>query len=197
MAMRTLHELRHLLNYLLRIGKIDKDTKVIVEMARELNDANKRWAIQTHQRYREEENKEFAKAIVGVAKQKYPNIDENNIENINKVRLWWEQIENNEEVYKQIKALKEDIEKYRLWKEQECMCIYTGDMISLTDLFDGGQTNFEHTLPVSISFDNSLSNLTVCKAHYNMHIKKNQIPTQLENYSKDANGHSAILPRLK
>jgi CRISPR-associated endonuclease Csn1 len=49
-------------------------------MARELNDANKRWAIQTHQRYREEENKEFAKAIVGVVKQKYPNINENDVD---------------------------------------------------------------------------------------------------------------------
>lgn len=197
MDMRTLHELRHLLNYLLRIGKINEETKVIVEMARELNDANKRWAIRKYQRDREEENIEFAKAIVGVAKQKYPNIDETNIENINKVRLWWEQIENNQEVYEQIRALKEDIDKYRLWKEQGCICMYTGETISLSDLFDGNQTNFEHTLPVSISFDNSLSNLTVCKAYYNMHIKRNQIPTQLANYSQDANGYTAILPRLK
>ena len=91
----------------LKIGKIDKGTKIVVEMARELNDANKRWAIQTYQRYREEENIEFAKAIVGVVKEKYPNLNENDIENVNQVRLWWEQIENNEEVYKQIKELKE------------------------------------------------------------------------------------------
>jgi CRISPR-associated endonuclease Csn1 len=197
MAMRTLHELRHLLNYLLKIGKVNIETKVVVEMARELNDANKRWAIQTYQRDREEENKEFAKAIIGVAAEKYPNLDENNINNINKVRLWWEQLENSEDVYKQIKSLKEDIHKYRLWKEQECQCIYTGDIINLTDLFDGSQTNFEHTLPVSDSFDSSLSNLTVCKAHYNIHVKKNKIPTQLKNYSKDADGYTAILPRLQ
>lgn len=197
MAMRTLHELRRLLNYLLRAGKIDHDTKVVVEMARELNDANKRWAIQTYQRYREDENKEFAKAIVGVAKEKYPNLDENNVENINKVRLWWEQVENSEEVYKQIKALKEDVQKYRLWKEQECLCMYTGEVINLADLFDGTQTHFEHTLPVSDSFDNSLANLTVCKAYFNTHIKKDKIPTQLDNYSQDINGYSAIEPRLK
>lgn len=197
MAMRTLHELRHLINYLLRVGKIDNETKVVVEMARELNDANKRWAIQTHQRYREEENKEFAKAIVGVAKEKYPNLNENDIENINKVRLWWEQIENNEDVYKEVKALKEDVQKYRLWKEQECLCMYTGETISLVDLFDGTQTHFEHTLPVSQSFDNSLSNLTVCKAYYNTQIKKNELPALLPNYAKDANGYTAIEPRLK
>ncbi len=202
MAMRTLHELRHLLNYLLRVGKIDSNTKVVVEMARELNDANKRWAIQTYQRYREEENKEFAKAIVGVAKEKYPNLNENDIENINKVRLWWEQIENNEEIFKQIKALKEDIEKYRLWKEQECQCIYTGNPINLTDLFDGTKTDFEHTLPASDSFDNSLSNLTVCDSFYNREIKKDKIPTHCQNYNTDyghINGktYTAIEPRLK
>ncbi len=197
MAMRTLHELRHLINYLLRVGKIDNETKVVVEMARELNDANKRWAIQTYQRYREEENKEFAKAIVGVAKTKYPNIDEMNIENINKVRLWWEQVEKNEEIYKEIKALKNDIDKYRLWKEQECLCMYTGETISLVDLFDGTQTHFEHTLPLSDSFDNSLSNLTVCKAFYNTNIKKNKIPTQLPNYLNDDLKYTAIQPRLK
>jgi CRISPR-associated endonuclease Csn1 len=201
MAMRTLHELRHLINYLLRVGKIDTETKVVVEMARELNDANKRWAIQTYQRYREEENKEFAKAIFGVAKEKYPNLNENDIENINKVRLWWEQIENNEDVYKEIKALKDDVQKYRLWKEQECVCIYTGKTISLTDLFDGTQTQIMHTFPASKSFDNSLANLTVGDAFYNNEIQSDLIPSELPNYKEDKviNGktYTAIEPRLK
>jgi len=200
MAMRTLHELRHLLNYLLKVGKIDKKTKIVVEMARELNDANKRLAIQAYQRYREQENKEFAKAIIGVVKQKYPNVNENDVDNINKVRLWWEQVENNEEKLHDIKELKEDIEKYRLWKEQDCVCMYTGKMINITNLFDGTQTQIMHTFPASISFDNSLSNLTVGDAHYNNEIQKNKIPTELPNYNKDEkiNGklYSAIEPRL-
>lgn len=201
MAMRTLHELRHLLNYLLKIGKIDKDTKIVVEMARELNDANKRWAIQTYQRYREDENKEFAKAIVGVVKEKYPNLNENDIENINKIRLWWEQVENNEEVYRQIKALKEDVEKYRLWKEQDCVCMYTGKLINITNLFDGTQTQLMHTFPASISFDSSLANLTVGDAYYNNEIQGNKIPTQLPNYKQEQTInrkiYTAIEPRLK
>lgn len=200
MAMRTLHELRHLINYLLRIGKIDNETKVVIEMARELNDANKRWAIQTYQWEREEENKEFAKAIFGVAKEKYPNLDENDIENVNKVRLWWEQIDNNEDVYKEIRALKEDVQKYRLWKEQECLCMYTGKTISLTNLFDGTQTQLMHTFPVSKSFDSSLSNLTVGDAYYNNEVQCDLIPTELPNYYKDyvVNGrlYTAIEPRL-
>jgi CRISPR-associated endonuclease Csn1 len=200
MAMRTLHQLRHLINYLLRIGKIDIETKVVIEMARELNDANKRQAIQNYQRRREQENKEFAKAIIGVAKEKYPNLNENDIENINKVRLWWEQLENSEEVYNEIKSLKEDVQKYRLWKEQESLCMYTGKTISLTDLFDGTKTQIMHTFPLSKSFDSSLSNLTVGDAYYNKHIQGNLIPTKLPNYNKDCiiNGkrYKAIEPGL-
>ncbi|MEJ7627486.1 MAG: type II CRISPR RNA-guided endonuclease Cas9 [Ferruginibacter sp.] len=196
MAMRTMYELRKLVNYLLEVGKIDIETKIIVEMARELNDANKRWAIQTYQRYREDENKEFAKAIIGVAKEKYPNINENNADNINKVRLWWEQLDNGEEIYKAIKVLKEDIDKYRLWKEQGCQCLYTGKIIRLTDLFDGTSYDFEHTLPLSQSFDNSLANLTICDAEYNRSIKKNKMPAQLINYKVDMNGYQALTPRI-
>lgn len=197
MAMRTMHELKKLINYLLEKGTIDGETKIVVELARELNDANKRWAIQTYQRKREEQNIEFAKAILGVAKVKYPNLNENDADNIDKVRLWWEQLENGEEIYKQVKVLKEDIEKYRLWKEQECQCIYTGKMISLVDLFEGTRVDFEHTLPASASFDNSLANLTVCEAQYNQKIKVDRIPFDCPNYDKDANGFSAIKPRLE
>jgi CRISPR-associated endonuclease Csn1 len=134
-------------------------------------------------------------------KEKYPNLNENDIENVNQVRLWWEQIENNEEVYKQIRELKEDVQKYRLWKEQECVCMYTGRMINITNLFDGTQTQIMHTFPASISFDSSLANLTVGDAYYNNHIQGNKIPSQLPNYKQDAviNGknYTAIEPRLK
>lgn len=203
MAMRTMYELKNLVQYLLDVGKIDIETKIVIEIARELNDTNKRWAIQTYQRYREEENKEFAKAILGVAKPKYPDLNENDADNINKVRLWWEQLLNGEEIYKQVKELKDDVQKYRLWKEQECQCIYTGKVFSLTDLFDGTTTQIAHTFQRSESFDNSLANLTVSDAYYNMNIQRNQIPTLLDNYDKEwedpqtGNVYSPIKPRLK
>lgn len=203
MAMRTMYELRKLINYLIESGIIDEETKVVIEMARELNDANRRWAIQTWQRHREAENIEFAKAILGVAKPKYPGLNENDANNVDKVRLWWEQLPDSEEVYKQVKELKNDVDKYRLWKEQECQCIYTGKLINLADLFDGTKTQFAHTFQRSASFDSSLANLTVSDAYYNVHIQKNRIPTQLENYDKEwrdpTSGHtySAIRPRIQ
>ena len=51
-------------------------------------------------------------------------------------------------------------------------------------MFDDNQVDFEHTIPRSISFDNSLANLTVCYAHFNRTVKKNQIPAQLQNYDE-------------
>ena len=68
MAMRTLHELQKLTNYLVKKGDIDESTRIVVEVARELNDANKRWAIEAYQRQRQIENKEFAIAIAELKK---------------------------------------------------------------------------------------------------------------------------------
>lgn len=215
MAMRTLHELRKLINYLIETNQIDEETRIVVETARQLNDANKRWAIEAFQRHREAENKEFKSALQelrnnGIATE--PESDND----IDKMRLWYEQLYHNDDVnqgkgeYAQQKwgnnntklmveslATKTDLEKYRLWREQQCICMYTGKFISLSDLFDENKIDFEHTIPRSISFDNSLANLTVCYAEYNRQIKKNQIPTQLPNYENEWQGYTAIKSRLK
>ncbi len=223
MAMRTLYELRRLINYLISIEAIDEETRIVVEVARELNDANMRWAIEAYQRRREEENKEFAAAITELLRD--PEVigrikaDPKSSDDIDKFRLWYEQIkfqkafkkepsknkidkngnevESNEprkydwnnirnEIIKKVIEEKDLIKKYRLWKEQKCRCLYTGNIITLSDLFDENIIDFEHTIPRSISFDNSLANLTVCFASYNRNIKKNRIPTELENYRENS-----------
>lgn len=74
------------------------------------------------------------------------------------------------------------MKKYRLWKEQSFKCIYTGKLIKITDLFSENKIDLEHTIPRSISFDNSLANLTVCDSHFNREIKRNRIPASLDNY---------------
>lgn len=215
MAMRTLHELRKLINYLIETNQIDEETRIVVETARELNDSNKRWAIQAYQKQRETENNEF-KAALKELQNNGTTANPENSDDLDKVRLWYEQLEHNTlvlkgkgeyaqqkwensstEILEESYAKKTDIEKYRLWKEQQCICMYTGKLISLTDLFDENKVDFEHTIPRSISFDNSLANLTVCYAQYNRQIKKKRIPTQLENYEQEWNGFSAIKPRLK
>lgn len=199
MAYKTLYKFREVLNYLIEIGKIDDETRLVVEVARELNDSNKRWAIDTYQRNREVENREFSKVILelindpefsGVANPQ-SSID------TDKFRLWAEQIVNYKETLKTIISTNSDVQKYRLWKEQNCICMYTGRVIKLTDLFNVNKVDFEHTIPRSKSFDNSMANLTVCYADYNRNIKNNRMPAELANYETESNGYSAIKPRLE
>lgn len=208
MAYKTLHKLRKVVNYLLETGKIDKDTRIVIEVAKDLNDKNKRSAIETYQRRRERENESFAYAISQLINEKDFNglADANSVVDKQKIRLWTEQLENFEQVQVEIEKIEKekgtsvtqkDIKKYRLWKEQNCICFYTGKTIKITDLFNKNIIDFEHTIPRSKSFDNSLANLTVCYADYNRNIKKNRIPTELPNYKEEANGYTAIEPRLE
>ena len=53
--MRTLHILKNHLNDLLLKGEIDEETEIIIELARELNDINKAWAIEQYQKQQETE----------------------------------------------------------------------------------------------------------------------------------------------
>ncbi|GGD08560.1 type II CRISPR RNA-guided endonuclease Cas9 [Hyunsoonleella pacifica] len=174
MALKTLHKLRHLLNYLLQTNQIDEDTRIVVEIARELNDANKRKAIEKWQAERERENNNFKKTIEEINKECDTSYDTNDMSLIHKIRLW---------------------------NEQNKICIYTGNSINVCDLFSGNKYDFEHTIPASMCFDNELKNLTIADAIYNRTVKKKQIPTQLPNYSEtvDFKGvqYSAIEPRLQ
>lgn len=219
MAYKTLYKLRDVINYLIEIERIDEETRIVVEIARDgknsLDYSNKRWAIETYQRNREAENRQFSDIISeltsnsgfsGVASRE-------NKDDIDKVRLLLEQTDERQseeelelkkilfDPYKRQKdkneAQKSLIRKYRLWLEQGMQCMYTGKLIKLTDLFNKNVIDFEHTIPRSKSFDNSLANLTVCYADYNRSIKNNRMPTELPNYETQSHGYSAIKPRLE
>ncbi len=169
MALRTLHELKKLMNYLLQTQKIDEDTRIVIEIARELNDANMRKAIEKYQRDREKENDDYKKKIKEIVDEFKLNININD---------------------------KEIVDKYRLWTEQKQICLYTGKIINCKELFDGSKYNYEHTIPASISFDNELKNLTIADINYNINIKGKKIPFDCPNYDKDILGYTAIKPRL-
>ncbi|MBQ6754276.1 MAG: hypothetical protein IJR03_03625 [Bacteroidales bacterium] len=197
MAMRVLHTLREQVNALLKAtdeygnALIDEDTRVVVETARELNDTNMRWAIEAYQREREAENKEYEKLI----REFYPDrllnkddvdvvrlaCDQHDIPEIGSIVL---EAHKNKKRAEGVPVYKKDVTKYRLWLEQGCHCLYTGKIINITNLFDDNAFDIEHTIPRSQSFDDSLANLTICDAHFNRTIKKNQIPTQLANYDE-------------
>ena len=197
MAMKVLHQLRRLVNGLIQKGLIDEDTRIVVETARELNDANMRWAIEEYSRKREEENNIIIEAIKKIRK------DDNEVSDIvlEKARLLLEQSpdylsyikekedaaankSNKDKKEDKNKQKKKDIKKYSSWLEKGIKCIYTDKPISLTSLFVENETDIEHTIPRSRSFDNSMANKTVCFAYYNREVKKNRMPTELEDYEE-------------
>ncbi len=51
--------------------------------------------------------------------------------------------------------------RYRLWKEQNCTCPYSGRVIAAHSVLSD-DTQIDHVLPISRSFDNSLSNKVLC-----------------------------------
>jgi len=160
-VMRVLYQLRTTLNQLIADGIIDEsDTSVVVETAREFNDANMRAAIAQYQRDREKENEKYKSELASY----YPD------RNISST----------------------DIDKVRIWHEQGERCIYTGDIISLSNLLNDDSFEIEHTLPRSISFDDSLANKTICSAHYNRYVKKNLFPSELPEVD-----YQAILTRIE
>lgn len=180
MAMRVLHTLRKQLNQLLKKGIINSDTRVVVETARELNDANWRWAIKTYQTRRNEENEEFAKIL----SEYYPSKRIND-KDIDSARILIDQSKdfvNSDAYYKKKEDFTKLLKKYRLWLEQGCISIYTGNPIKIADLLNGDY-DIEHTVPRSISFDDSLANKTICEADFNRHLKKNLYPTKLKGVS--------------
>lgn len=196
MAMKVLHQLRRLVNGLIQKGLIDEDTRIVVETARELNDANMRWAIGEYDNIREKENKAIIKAIKEIRK------DDNEVSDtiLGKARLMIEQspdylfdYKDGENIINKKGTTKKknigliyekDVTKYGLWLEQGMQCFYTGKIINLSDLFDENITDIEHTIPRSRSFDNSMANKTVCFAYYNREVKKNRMPTELEDYEE-------------
>ena len=87
MAMHALFRLRHVVNTLLREGKIDEDTTIRIEFARELNDFNKRSAIRRWQNGLEKSKKE---AIIRI-KEHFGNDYNPTATDLLKYKLWDEQ----------------------------------------------------------------------------------------------------------
>ena len=155
MAMRSLHKLRKVINMLLREKIIDQNTEVHIEYARELNDANKRWAIADWNKDREKARAKYAGEIAKLYKA---------------------------ETGRDIVPTTEEILKYELWTEQNHICLYTGKEIGITD-FIGPNPRFdiEHTVPRSVGGDSTMMNMTLCCSQFNRDVKKAQLPQELAN----------------
>lgn len=71
----------------------------------------------------------------------------------------------------------QDIIKLRLWEEQDGKCAYSGEHISIEELFNVGVADIDHIIPYSISFDDSFSNKVLVKSHENRQ-KGNLLPIE-------------------
>ena len=156
MAMRSMFRLRKLVNRLLEEGKIDQDTEIHIEFARELNDANKRNAIAAYTKENQNKNDEARKKIRNLFKAETGN---------------------------DIEPTDADVLKYVLWEEQGHICLYTGKQIRISD-FVGANPKFdiEHTIPRSVGGDSTRMNLTLCDSRFNREIKKTKLPTELSEH---------------
>jgi CRISPR-associated endonuclease Csn1 len=171
MAMRALHQLRKVLNELIKQDQIDEKTIIHIEMARELNDANKRKGIQQFQNELKKRNEEALKDIK---------------------KLYYE------ECKKEIEPTGDDLLRYQLWIEQNRQEIYEPSIndgmsrkIAISQIIgENPDYDIEHTIPRSISQDNSQMNKTLCSKSFNRDIKKKSMPSELKN-------HEIILQHVK
>lgn len=88
---------------------------------------------------------------------------------------------------------RDDLIKYRLWKECEGLCPYTGTTISESMLFSSA-VDVEHIIPYSVSLDDSFANKTLCMAEENRQTKKKRTPYQA--YGSDPAKYAEILRRV-
>ena len=204
---KSMSILRRLMNELILNGDVDYETEIVIEVARELNDNNKRIAIERYQNERKNNRLKYREFLEEFKERENSSL---NVEDsISTFELWTEQIfeetedENKYKVTNQnrIEILKEKdaIRRYELWMEQKGQCMYTGKMISFSDLFST-KIDIEHTIPRSLLPDNSMTNQTVCYKWYNTDIKGKTLPFYCPNFqeNKILNGKNAtsILPRL-
>ena len=154
MAMRALFRMRALVNDLIKRGDIDRSTRVNIELSRNLNDANKRKAIELYQRENEKRRDGYRKQIATFY----------------------------EECGLDITPSEDDVLKYELWEEQKHICLYTGKTIGLSDFLGSNpQFDIEHTIPRSRGGDDSKGNKTLCENRFNREIKKGKLPSELAN----------------
>lgn len=172
MVYRAMHTLRKLVNDMVDAKLIDKKTVMHIEMARQLDSANKRRAWENYQAemrsWNEKAEKELREYFEANGNPHNPTDDE--IE-----RMW---------------LYHEALDLFR-----EAKCVYTGRIIGVNDLFNGS-LDVDHTLPRSKTADNSMANKMLCDIRYNRDFKKGRLPATLPNFSEPKHAAGRDCPAL-
>lgn len=106
-------------------------------------------------------------------------------------KTYAENAKTNEEIVEQIKSygvLKptgQDIVKFKLWNEQDGICPYSQEYLSIEKLFEPGYVDVDHIVPYSRSFDDRMVNKVLVKSSENRQ-KGNRLPLEyLQGEKKD------------
>lgn len=139
-----------------------KPDEIRVELARELkNNAVERGKMYSANLKSQKHNAEIRNKLIELKQ-------EISIGNIEKYKLWVSQ-ENLQEAYlmNYNDPSKSEIEKLKLWESQGHISPYTGQPISLSELFNRERYDVDHIIPQSRYFDDSLSNKVICEKSIN------------------------------
>ncbi|GAB4264456.1 MAG: type II CRISPR RNA-guided endonuclease Cas9 [Methylomicrobium sp.] len=137
---KGLHELRRLINAL--IAEYGKPDAIRLEMARDLEMNTRRYADYLKQQKANTQANDEATEKFDEIRRLNPHLQ---------LRRY---------------PSRDDKLKYRLWKDQDQRCAYSGQTISLSILF-GPEIEIDHIVPYSESLDDSYMNKVVCYAKEN------------------------------
>lgn len=146
-VIRSLAQTRKIINAIIK--KYGMPYKINIETARELaKSLDERKKIKRNQEENKENNDKIKKELCELLPNKF--------QNENKVSSF-------------------DLLKYKLWKEQQNICPYSLEKITIEELYDNGIVQVDHILPYSRTFDDSYFNKTLVKTKENQ-IKGNRTP---------------------
>jgi len=163
---RALAETTKVVNAIIKIyGGPDE---IRVELTRELKSPkNKRENMRRNNIEREQIKKNLADFLSEkTGKTYYPNSSE-----VGKLELWMEMGMEQGDFFK-TEDLKKELspalrEKFRLWMEGNRISVYTGNVISFSQMLSE-EIQIEHIIPYSLSMDNSFANKSLCEHSINI-----------------------------
>lgn len=110
-------------------------------------------------------------------------MSKNHDERIKAEKSMEENRKKNENAMEHIREIKRDyatgldLVKWKLYQEQDGICLYSGTHLDASRLFEDGYVDIDHIIPYSISFDDSYRNKVLVRSSENRQ-KGNRLPLQ-------------------
>lgn len=104
----------------------------------------------------------------------------------------------NEQAMEHIREIKgdyvtgQDLIKWKLYQEQDGICLYSGTSLEISRLFEPGYVEIDHIVPYSISFDDSYRNKVLVLSSENQK-KGNRLPLEYMEGNSEKTAHFETL----